>query len=85
MVVMIDRSHPGVSKHVMDVVRAHTSAAAVAVRAMMGTFGKSLRSELNLRYAGRKSWPHELMQCACRNARVLNGRGRLMSDHNLII
>ena len=46
-----------------------TRSVAVAVRAIIGTDGKSGRSWASWRYSGRKSWPHSLMQWASSTAR----------------
>jgi hypothetical protein len=47
---------------------ARTRSVAVAERAMIGASGNSSRSSASLRYSGRKSCPHSLMQCASSTA-----------------
>ena len=49
---------------------ARTRSVAVAVRAIIGVFGKRSRRFTSCRYSGRKSWPHSLMQCASSMAKA---------------
>ena len=50
-----------------------TSGTAVAVNAMIGTFGMRWRSVPSMRYSGRKSCPHSETQCASSMANLSLG------------
>ena len=47
---------------------------AVAVKAPIGTSGKSSRSLESCSYSGRKLWPHWEMQCASSTTNMATGR-----------